>query len=69
MAFHFEKPAGFEFRARQAMDVTLLDLPESDAEGNTRTFSVASRNGVRGSLGWLRIRRHRTSHKPTSGQE
>jgi ferredoxin-NADP reductase len=42
MAFHFEKPAGFEFRAGQAMDVTLLDPPESDAEGNTRTFSIAS---------------------------
>lgn len=42
IAFHFEKPAGFEFRAGQAMDVTLLDPPESDAEGNTRTFSVAS---------------------------
>jgi ferredoxin-NADP reductase len=42
MAFHFEKPAGFEFRAGQAMDVTLLDPPESDSEGNTRTFSIAS---------------------------
>jgi ferredoxin-NADP reductase len=42
VAFHFEKPAGFEFRAGQAMDVTLLDPPESDSEGNTRTFSIAS---------------------------
>jgi ferredoxin-NADP reductase len=42
MAFHFEKPAGFEFRAGQAMDVTLLDPLESDSEGNTRTFSIAS---------------------------
>ncbi len=42
MAFHFEKPNGFEFRAGQAMDITLLDPPETDAEGNIRTFSVAS---------------------------
>lgn len=42
MAFHFRKPDGFEFRAGQAIDVTLIDPPESDAEGNTRTFSLAS---------------------------
>src|SRR5215475_7222075 len=42
MAFHFSKPADFQFRAGQAMDVTLLDPPETDAEGNTRTFSIAS---------------------------
>jgi ferredoxin-NADP reductase len=42
MAFHFDKPNGFEFRAGQAIDVTLLDPPETDAEGNIRTFSIAS---------------------------
>ncbi len=42
MAFHFAKPAGFQFRAGQAMDVTLLNPPETDAEGNTRAFSIAS---------------------------
>jgi ferredoxin-NADP reductase len=42
MAFHFAKPADFQFRAGQSIDVTLLDPPESDAEGNTRAFSIAS---------------------------
>ena len=42
MAFRFSKPAGFEFRAGQAIDLTLIDAPETDAEGNTRAFSLAS---------------------------
>jgi ferredoxin-NADP reductase len=42
MAFHFRKPDGFEFRAGQAIDITLANPPETDAEGNTRTFSLAS---------------------------
>jgi ferredoxin-NADP reductase len=42
MAFHFDKPSGFEFRAGQAMDITPLDPPETDSEGNIRTFSIAS---------------------------
>ena len=42
MAFHFEKPFGFSFRAGQFADVTLTDPPETDAKGNTRTFSIAS---------------------------
>src|ERR1035437_2836228 len=42
MAFHFEKPAGLNFKAGQFADVTLTDPPETDAEGNTRTFSIAS---------------------------
>jgi ferredoxin-NADP reductase len=42
MAFHFEKPHGFTFRAGQFADVTLIDPPETDGEGNTRTFSIAS---------------------------
>jgi ferredoxin-NADP reductase len=42
MAFHFAKAPDFEFRAGQAMDITLLDPPETDAEGNTRAFSIAS---------------------------
>lgn len=40
MAFHFEKPDGFEFRAGQFADYTLIDPPETDAEGNTRGFSL-----------------------------
>ena len=42
MAFHFEKPAGFEYRAGQFGDFTLINPPETDAEGNTRGFSLAS---------------------------
>jgi ferredoxin-NADP reductase len=42
IAFHFEKPTGFNFKAGQFADVTLTDPPETDAEGNTRTFSIAS---------------------------
>src|SRR5260370_26459531 len=42
MAFHFDRPAGFEFRAGQYMMVTLANPPETDAEGNTRTFTIAS---------------------------
>ena len=42
MAFHFEKPAGWTFKAGQAIDMTLIDPPETDAEGDTRAFSIAS---------------------------
>src|SRR5258708_19065964 len=41
-AFHFEKPTNWTFTAGQALDLTLLDPPETDAEGNTRTFSIAA---------------------------
>jgi ferredoxin-NADP reductase len=42
MAFHFEKPSGFTFKPGQTIDLTLIDPPETDAEGNIRTFSLAS---------------------------
>jgi len=42
MAFHFEEPSGFVFKAGQTLDYTLVNPPETDAEGNTRTFSIAS---------------------------
>lgn len=42
MAFHFEKPSGFAFTAGQSADVTLINPPDTDAEGNMRTFSIAS---------------------------
>ncbi len=42
MAFHFEKPSHFAFTSGQAADFTLSDPPETDSEGNTRTFSLAS---------------------------
>jgi ferredoxin-NADP reductase len=42
MAFHFEKPGGFAFKAGQFGDFTLINPVETDAEGNTRGFSLAS---------------------------
>jgi ferredoxin-NADP reductase len=42
MAFQFEKPSGWTFKAGQYLDMTLLDPEESDAEGNVRSFSIAS---------------------------
>ncbi len=44
-AFHFAKPAGFELVAGQFCDFTLIDPPETDAEGNTRAFSLACAPG------------------------
>ena len=45
MAFYFDRPAGFEFVGGQSMDFTLIDPPQTDAEGNRRTFSLASAPG------------------------
>jgi ferredoxin-NADP reductase len=42
MTFHFEKPEGFAYKAGQWADFTLISPPETDAEGNTRGFSLAS---------------------------
>jgi len=42
MAFHFEKPPQFDFKSGQFADITLFNPPETDSEGNTRTFSIAS---------------------------
>jgi ferredoxin-NADP reductase len=42
MAFRFEKPSGWAFKAGQYIDMTLLEPSETDAEGNVRSFSVAS---------------------------
>jgi ferredoxin-NADP reductase len=42
MAFHFERPAQFDFKPGQTVDLTILNPPESDAEGDIRTFSIAS---------------------------
>jgi ferredoxin-NADP reductase len=41
-AFRFERPPNWTFKAGQCIDMTLLDPPETDAEGNTRAFSLAS---------------------------
>lgn len=42
MLFHFEKPPGFEFKAGQFGDYTLVNPSETDAEGNIRGFSLTS---------------------------
>lgn len=42
MAFHFERPGGFAFRAGQHAHVTLTDPPETDDRGPRRTFTIAS---------------------------
>jgi ferredoxin-NADP reductase len=42
MAFRFARPAGFEFKAGQSMNVGLVDPPETDGKGNRRTFSIVS---------------------------
>ncbi len=42
MAFHFERPPGFDFKPGQSGDLTLLYPPETHSEGNVGTFSIAS---------------------------
>lgn len=42
MACHLEKPREFEFRAGQFIDLSLLDPPETDSQGTTRAFTLAS---------------------------
>ncbi|WP_303832186.1 ferredoxin--NADP reductase [Asticcacaulis taihuensis] len=41
MAFTFEKPAGFRFRAGQHLRMTLIDPAETDNKGDTRFYSLA----------------------------
>ncbi|MFA5131113.1 MAG: FAD-dependent oxidoreductase [Patescibacteria group bacterium] len=40
--FYFEKPPGFTYRAGQFGDFTLINAPETDAEGNSRSFTFSS---------------------------
>lgn len=42
MAFRFAKPADWTYRAGQFVDITLLDPPETDPEGDMRGFSISS---------------------------
>jgi ferredoxin-NADP reductase len=42
MAFHFSKPAGFGHQAGQSLTMTLVNPPETDSEGDSRTFTIAS---------------------------
>lgn len=42
MSFHFSRPPGFQFRAGQSLAMTLVEPPETDGKGSTRTFTIAS---------------------------
>ena len=42
VAFEFDKPAGFAFKAGQFAEIAWVDPQETDAEGNSRAFSIAS---------------------------
>lgn len=42
MAFSFEKPPGFEYKAGQFADYTLLHPSETDSEGDIRGFTLTS---------------------------
>src|SRR5207302_879635 len=42
IAFVFEKPNGFHFKAGQHIRMTLIHPPETDSEGNSRFFSLAN---------------------------
>lgn len=42
MTFHFSKPTGFSFKPGQFADFTLIKPPETDAEGDTRGFSLGA---------------------------
>jgi ferredoxin-NADP reductase len=42
IAFRFEKPSNWTFKPGQYLDITLPDPSETDAEGNVRSFSIAS---------------------------
>jgi ferredoxin-NADP reductase len=42
LALHFNKPEGFTYIAGQYADFTLTNPPETDEEGNKRTFSFTS---------------------------
>lgn len=42
MEFRIEKPPQMTFKAGQYIDLTLLSPPETDDEGNTRSFSISA---------------------------
>jgi ferredoxin-NADP reductase len=42
MAFHFERPAGFDYQAGQNVLMTLVEPAEDDEQGSSRAFTLAS---------------------------
>jgi len=55
-AFTFEKPAEFRFKAGQHVRMTLLNPPETDAEGDSRFLSIASTPGEQKLVFAMRMR-------------
>ena len=51
LALYFHKPPGFVFKAGQYLELTLMNPPETDAEGDGRAFSIASAPSVLNSAG------------------
>ncbi len=43
--FRLARPEGFDFRAGQSVNLTLVDPPHTDAKGNMRTFSLVNAPG------------------------
>ncbi len=42
LAFEFERPPGFDFKAGQFAEITWIDPLETDEKGNCRAFSITS---------------------------
>ena len=42
LEFEITRPGGFQFKAGQTVDLTWINPSETDSEGDTRTFSIAS---------------------------
>lgn len=42
MTFEFERPQGFDYKAGQTIDLTLVDTPIAEAKGARHTFSIVS---------------------------
>jgi ferredoxin-NADP reductase len=55
-AFTFKKPMGFRFTAGQHVRMTLINPPETDAEGDSRFLSLASTPGDLDLLVAMRMR-------------
>ncbi len=41
-SFYFEKPADFNYKAGQSIDLTIVNPPENDDEGKMRAYSLSS---------------------------
>jgi ferredoxin-NADP reductase len=42
VSFYFERPSGWNFKAGQYLEISLFNPAETDSEGKTRAFSIAS---------------------------